>query len=97
VNEEVKKKEEVKEVIMGEKNDRPLTIKQQIIKDLPSGLTIIFEVVSSGEGRMRLRGSNLPFGNRDFQFDSNGELVGTGTGLAGCGIYEEEGELHDEG
>ena len=77
-------------------SDSPLVIKQQIIKDLPTGLTIIFEVVSSGEGRMRLCGSTLPFGNRDFQFDSNGELVGTGTGLAGCSIYEEEGELYDE-
>ena len=67
-----------------------MIIKEQIIEDLPSGLTIIFEVVSSGEGRMRLRGSNLPFGNRDFQFSSEGELEGTGTCLAGCGIYEEE-------
>ena len=78
-------------------NDSLLVIKQQTIEDLPSGLTIIFEVVSSGEGRMRLRGSNLRFGNRDFQFDSNGELVGTGTGLAGCGIYEEVEDPHDEG
>lgn len=78
------------------KNAKTINVKQQAIKDLPTGLTIIFEVVSSGEGRMRLCGSILPFGNRDFQFDSNGELVGTGTDLAGCGIYEEEGELYDE-
>ena len=83
---------------MNKTDGSSLTIKSQTIRDLPSGLTIIFEVVSSGEGRMRLRGSNLRFGNRDFQFDSNGELVGTGTGtgLAGCGIYEEEEELHNE-
>ena len=77
-------------------NVKIVGIREQVIEDKATGLTIIFEVVSSGEGRIRLRGSILPFGNRDFQFDSNGELIGTGTGLAGCGKYEEEGELHDE-
>lgn len=81
---------------MGKADGSSLTIKAQIIKDLPSGLTIIFEVVSSGESRMRLRGSTLPFGNRDFQFSPEGNLVGTGTGLSGCGIIEENGEICNE-
>ena len=71
-------------------------IKEQVIKDLPTGLTIIFEVVSSGEGRMRLRGDILPFGNRDFAFSKDGQLEGTGTGLAGCNRNKETGELYDK-
>ena len=63
---------------------RIVKIKEQVIRDLPTGLTIIFRAVSSGEGRMHLKGSTLPFGNRDFQFGSDGELVGTGTGLTDC-------------
>ena len=80
---------------MNEINDSLVVIKEQTIEDLPTGLTIIFEVVSSGEGRMRLRGSILPFGNRDFQFSSEGELVGTGTGLSGCGIIEHNEEIEE--
>ncbi len=71
-------------------------IKEQVINDLPTGLKIIFEIVSSGEGRMRLRGDILPLGNRDFAFSQDGQLVGAGTGLACCNMNEETGELYDK-
>ncbi len=64
-------------------------IKEQVIKDLVTGLTIVFKVVDCGESVMYLKGSALPFGNRDFQFSSDGELVGTGTGLTDCFTQEE--------
>ena len=57
---------------------------------------LIFKLTQSGEPRLHLIGDSLPFGNRDFQFDCNGELVGTGTGTCGHGIVEEERELSTE-
>ena len=62
-------------------NAKTLNIKEQLIDDPVTGLMLIFRVTPSGEGRLHLSGSILPFGNRDFQFGSKGELVGTGTGL----------------
>ena len=56
-------------------------IKEQIINDLATGLVLIFTVVPNGESRLHMMGDNLPFGNRDFAFDKEGGLVGTGTGL----------------
>ena len=61
-----------------------LRIKEQYINDPATGLTLIFEVVPSGEGRLHILGDNLPLGNRDFQFSKDGSLVGTGTGLRKC-------------
>ena len=61
-----------------------LQIKEQIINDLVTDLMLIFRVTSDGEAHIQLLGDNLPFGNRDFQFGKNGELVGTGTGLCPC-------------
>lgn len=63
---------------------KTLKIKEQIINDLVTDLMLIFEVTPDGEGRLHLIGDNLLFGNRDFQFDYNGGLVGTGTGLGSC-------------
>ena len=65
-------------------NPKTLNIKEQYINDTATGLTFIFEVVPSGEGRLHILGDNLPFGNRDFQFDANGDLAGTGTGVRNC-------------
>ena len=78
---------------------KTINIKEQTIKDLVTGLTIIFKVVGSGEGRMYLKGSSLLFGNRDFQFSPEGELVGTCTCTKDCGAtgYSEEIRICDEG
>lgn len=64
-------------------NAKTLSIKEQIINDMVTELTLIFSVTPNGEARLQLLGDNLPFGNRDFQFDKNGRLAGTGTGLNG--------------
>jgi len=61
-------------------------IKEQIIDDKVTDLMLVFRVTPSGESRLHLIGSILPFGNRDFQFNNEGELVGTGTGLCSCKI-----------
>jgi len=62
-------------------NSKTLNIKEQIIDDLVSGLTLVFRITPSGEARLHLLGDNLPLGNRDFQFDRSGELAGTGVSL----------------
>ena len=59
---------------------RHLRIKEQMINDEASGLLLILSVAPSGrEYRIQLVGDYLPFGNRDFQFNQDGELVGRGT------------------
>jgi len=62
-------------------NSKTLNIKEQFIDDPVTGLTLMFRVTPSGESRLHILGDNLPYGNRDFQFDKNGKLAGTGTGL----------------
>lgn len=61
------------------RDGKPCEIREQIIDDPASGLTIQFERLPTGEARMRLFGPSLEFGNRDFAFDADGELAGTGT------------------
>lgn len=58
-------------------------IREQIIEDPVTGLTFQFEVTPSGEARMRVYGDSLKLGNRDFAFDTDGELAGTGTATRG--------------
>ncbi|MDH5695235.1 MAG: hypothetical protein OEZ00_01305 [Dehalococcoidia bacterium] len=65
-------------------NTKVLKIKEQFINDDVTGLLLIFRVTPDGEARLHLIGDILPFGNRDFQFNKDGELVGTGTGLCPC-------------
>lgn len=67
---------------------KPLNIKEQLINDPVTDLTLVFRVTPAGEARLHLTGPNLPFGNRDFQFNSRGELVGTGTGVCPCKLDE---------
>ena len=69
---------------MLKRNAKTLHLKEQVINDAVTDLLLIFKVTPSGEARLYLIGTNLPFGNRDFQFDENGELAGTGTGLCPC-------------
>ena len=66
-----------------------LKIKEQLINDAVTDLMLIFRVTPSGEARLHISGSNLPYGNRDFQFNKDGELVGTGTGLCPCKIEDD--------
>jgi hypothetical protein len=66
---------------MLKKSGKTCKIKEQYIIDLVTELTLIFRVTSHGEARLHLIGDNLPFGNRDFQFNEEGVLAGTGTGI----------------
>ena len=63
------------------KKAKMVNIKEQVIEDLASGLTIEFKVREEGEYRLYLRGSILPFGNREIQFDKGGQYAGAGTWL----------------
>ena len=58
-------------------------IREQIIDDPVSGLTLQFEARDDGTTRLLLCG-NLPFGNRDFVFDADGQEAGAGTSTAGA-------------
>jgi|GEM_PF-1411944 hypothetical protein len=67
-----------------ERQQRTVATQEQVIDDTrASGLTLAFWRTPGGEGRIRITG-DLPFGNRDFQFNESGELVGSGTGVAGA-------------
>ncbi len=57
---------------------KPWTVKEQIIEDLVTGLTFQFEVMPDGEMRLRIFGRDVPFGNREFFFDSEGVEAGSG-------------------
>jgi hypothetical protein len=53
-------------------------IREQIVEDLASGLTLQFECHGD---RMRLviAGKSLPFGNREILFDEDGKEAAAGT------------------
>jgi len=59
-----------------------VVFQEQVISDGPSGVTLTIWKAANGEGRIRLSG-DFPFGNRDFQFDAGGRLVGRGTATGG--------------
>ncbi len=61
-----------------------LNIKEQLVNDEVTGLMLIFRVAPNGETRLHIVGESLLFGNRDFQFDKEGNLVGTGTACSDC-------------
>lgn len=58
-------------------------IREQIIEDAVSGLIIEFEAKDDGSTRFRLYG-DLPFGNREFVFDSDGKEAAAGVAVAGA-------------
>ena len=66
---------------MLKRNGQVCKIKEQYIIDPVTELTLVFRVTPQGEARLSLDGDNLAFGNRDFQFNQDGVLVGTGTGI----------------
>lgn len=59
------------------------TVKEQIIEDPVSGLTIQFEVMPDGDRCLRLFGPSLHFGNRELIFDEVGKMTGSGTHTGG--------------
>jgi hypothetical protein len=54
------------------------SIKEQIIEDLASGLTLQFECMQ-GRTRLVIAGRALPFGNREIIFDNEGREAAAGT------------------
>ena len=62
---------------------KPWSVREQIVEDAASGLTIQFEVYPDGSPRLRIFGDCIPFGNREIVFDSNGEEAGAGTFTSG--------------
>lgn len=59
-------------------------IREQIIEDPVSGLTFQFLLVPKSDAPVRMRVfGNLPYGNREFSFDCDGNREGAGTALHG--------------
>jgi hypothetical protein len=58
-------------------------IKEQIITDRASGLTLQFELDDDGRTHFRMFGSAIPFGNREIIFNAQGVEVATGTLVSG--------------
>jgi len=78
-------------------NAKTVKLKEQVINDRSTGLMMIFRLTPNGESRLHLMGEILPFGNRDFQFNKDGELVGRGTGTSNCDILDvPDGVVYDE-
>jgi len=69
--------------VVVKKNAKTLKVKEQVIIDLVSGLTIQFEGMPDRTTRMRIAGENLPFGNRELILNAEGEEAGAGTYLSG--------------
>ncbi len=64
---------------------QPWTIREQIVRDRATGLTLQFETVSDDlqePYRLRIFG-DLPLGNREILFGRDGQRSGSGTALAG--------------
>lgn len=68
---------------MNKKNDNSITIKEQIINDVPiSGLKLKFRK-GKNLNILTIYG-NFEYGNRDFYFDKKGKFDGTGIGVGRC-------------
>jgi hypothetical protein len=59
-------------------NGAKCIIREQIVEDPASGLTLLFEC-ENGRTRLVIGGEALPFGNREILFDPDGKEAGTGT------------------
>ena len=53
-------------------------IREQIVEDVSSGLTLQFEC-NNGKVRLVIAGKSLPFGNREILFDHEGREAAAGT------------------
>jgi hypothetical protein len=59
-------------------------VKEQIVQDAVSGLTLQFTVSNAPDAPFRLRiTGDLPFGNREILFNADGEEAGSGVALTG--------------
>lgn len=54
-------------------NAQTCSIKEQIIEDEVTGLTLQFERRDDGTTKLRIYGRDLPFGNREIIFDKDGK------------------------
>ena len=63
---------------------RDWTIKEQIIRDPVSGLTLQFDVGSDGSPRLRIFGVSLPHGNREIGFAHDGQREWSSIAVSAC-------------
>ena len=59
-------------------NGQMCGIREQIVEDHASGLTLQFEC-DNGKARLVIAGKSLPFGNREILFDLDGREAAAGT------------------
>lgn len=59
-------------------NGAKCSIREQIVEDHASGLTLLFECVN-GRARLVIASKALPYGNREIVFDQDGNEAGAGT------------------
>ena len=64
-------------------NAQTWNIREQIVEDPASGLTLKFERRPDGLMALKIFG-DLPYGNRDLLFKEDGGLAAAGTAVAGC-------------
>ncbi len=73
------------------KNAQKITILEQQITDLITGLTLQFSLNKhDGTAKLTLYGDILPFGNRDIIFDTTGREGGGGTALTDICDFDGE-------
>ena len=63
-------------------NGQSWVVREQVFDDPATGMTFQFEVTPDGEPRLRIFG-NVPFGNREFVFNTAGVKTGSGTATRG--------------
>ena len=68
------------EIMAIKPNGISCNIKEQIIEDLASGLTLQIEAMGDGKTKLKIFG-DIPFGNREIIFDQNGKEAATGTAV----------------
>lgn len=65
-------------------NGKEWMVMEQIIEDLPTGITFQFSVVDDPDGPFRLHiFGDIPFGNREIIFSRDGKRMGGGTSTTG--------------
>lgn len=65
-------------------NHKPWTVREQVIEDPVTELSIQFEVMPDETPRLRLFGKHLAFGNRELVFSKDGVFDGGGTYTSSC-------------
>lgn len=74
----INKPEESETTMPLKPNGASCRVREQIIEDAPSGLTLQFEC-EDGRLRLVIAGTALPVGNREILFDSEGRDAAAGT------------------